>query len=132
MRTTMLTLALWLLVAAVACAQEPELTVDPIGFEEPDDSGFTALFWLMIPLAIAGAFVGLRRDWHAGTFFGRSRIHVTSTDDPLDRPDLDLSRVTTPERTTEQRLAEIERLEDRGLISDEERAKLRAQVLEDL
>ena len=130
MRISVVVLGLWLLMVAVAGAQEPEPTVyDPIGsFEEPGDSGFTALFWLFVPLALFSAYVGLRRDWHAGSFFGRSRVDVT------DRPDLPLRSATAVARkpSAEERLAEIERLKAKGLITDEEHAKLRADVLADV
>ena len=132
MRTAWVTSGAWLVLTAVAGAQEPPEVYDPVGFEQPDDSGFTAFFWLMVPLALIGAFVGLRRDWHAGTFFGRSRVDLS--DDPNDRPDLVIPPPTAVNReaTPEARLDEIARLKDKGLITEEEHAKLRAEVLADI
>ena len=135
MRWAWVTVLVWLLAAAVAGAQEPAPTVDydPIGgFEQPDDSGFEALFWLMVPLALIGAFIGLRRDWHAGTFFGRSRVDLTNS--PHDRPDLVIPTALSskPEASPEERLREIARLKERGVITEEEHAKLRADVLADI
>ena len=129
MRTAIAVLGWWLLTAAVAGAQEPAPTefVDPVGFDQPDDSSFTALFWLMVPLALVGAYVGLRRDWHAGSFFDRSRVDVT------DRPDLPLPSTLAERRpSVEERLAEVERLKAKGLITDDEHARLRADVLADV
>ena len=130
MRIGVAVLGMWLLMGATAGAQEPVPTEfhEPVGFDDPGDNGFTELFWLMVPLALISAYVGLRRDWHAGSFFGRSRVDVT------DRPDLPLPSDTAAPRKpgAEERLAEIERLKAKGLITDEEHARLRADVLADV
>jgi hypothetical protein len=116
----------------VAGAQEPPDVYEPVGFGEPDDD-FTGFFLLMVPLAIAGAVIGLRRDWNEGTFFGRSRVDLTNSRDPDDRPDLPIpTALSERPKTPEARLAEVARLKERGVISQEEHDRLRADILEDL
>ena len=136
MRIGIAVLGLWLVMTAVAGAQEPppeDFVVDSFPSTPSHDSGFTALFWLLVPLSLLGAFITLRRDWNAGTFFGRSRVDLSN--DPNERPDLPIPTALTPAgavKTPEARLAEIARLKERGVITEEEHAKLRADVLADI
>ena len=118
------------------------------------DGGFDGMFGLFFIIALIGAFVTMRRDWHAGTFFGRSKVDLDTDDlrrlgDDIgenlgddrnwaaeinERDERAQTAVATPPApvTVEERLAEIERLHGAGTISAEERERMRARVLEDV
>jgi hypothetical protein len=91
------------------------------------DGGFGILFVVIIVISIISAIVGLRTTWLSGTFLSRSRVDVKYGDHTP------IGTAPAPSaRTPEQRLAELKRLKDGGVIDENEYATSRAAVLRDL
>jgi hypothetical protein len=94
----------------------------PPSFPDPNNGifeHFPLIFGVILVVVVITALVGLRTEWLQGSFLERSRVNV----------DYD---GTAERASVEERLGELERLRERGLIDDAEYRSSRAEVLRDV
>jgi cytochrome c-type biogenesis protein CcmI len=95
---------------------------DTPSFPDPSNGifdHFGLIFGIILAIVVVTAIVGLRTTWLQGTFLGRSRVNVDYDD-------------TQQRRTAEERLTELKRLRDQGVIEEAEYQSARAEVLRDV